>query len=132
MCIRDSLWAVTTIYYKKSLSHVDPVITNLFQMGLGSILLGLASAIHGGTVFPSSTEYLLAILYASIASSTVAFTIWIYLLREEEATVLSSSALTIPMVALIFGWLFLGETIRLQALIGALLIMLGVYLVNRG
>ncbi|RLI45803.1 EamA/RhaT family transporter, partial [Candidatus Bathyarchaeota archaeon] len=31
----------------------------------------------------------------------------------------------------IFGWLFLGETIRLQALIGALLIILGVYLVNR-
>jgi len=125
------LWAVTTIYYKKSLSHVDPVITNLFQMGLGSVLMGLASAIHGGTVYPASTEYLFAILYASVASSTVAFTLWIYLLREEEATVLSSSALTIPMAALIFGWLFLGETIRPQALIGALLIILGVYLVNR-
>jgi len=125
------LWAVSIVYYKKFLSHIEPVIANTFQTGLGAVLLGLITASSGDLRFPTSTNYLLIILYASIAASTIALTIWIHLLREEEATVLSSSSLAVPMVALFFGWLLLGETVDLQSLIGAVLVIFGVYLVNR-
>jgi len=125
------LWAASTIYYKKFLGHVEPLMANLFQLSFGAALLGLIGMSPGKLLFPASTEYLLSVLYASIGASAVAFTLWIHLLREEEATVLSSSSLVVPMVALFLGWLLLGETVEPQSLIGAALVMFGVYLVNR-
>jgi len=125
------LWAASTVYYKKFLSHVEPIIANVFQMSFGTILLCLILMPSGKLLFPTSTDYLMRVLYASIGASAIAFTLWIHLLREEEATVLSSSSLIVPMVALFFGWLLLGETVEPQALIGAVLVMFGVYLVNR-
>lgn len=125
------LWAVSTVYYKKLLSHVDPIIVNIFQMSFGALLLGLPLIASGELIFPTSADYLMRVLYASIGASAIAFTIWIHLLREEEATVLSSSSLIVPMIALFFGWLLLEEIVEFQALIGAVLIILGVYLVNR-
>jgi len=125
------LWAVSIIFYKKFLSHVEPLIVNVFQMSFGTGLLGLITIFFGELGFPASTDYLMKILYASIGASAIAFTIWIHLLREEEATVLSSSSLIVPPVALFFGWLLLGETVELRALIGTVLVMFGVYLVNK-
>jgi len=125
------LWAVSTVYYKKFLSHVEPIIVNVFQMSFGAGLLGLITMFSEELGFPASADYLMMILYASIAASAIAFTLWIHLLREEEATVLSSSSLIVPMVALFFGWLLLGETVELRSLIGAVLVISGVYLVNR-
>jgi len=125
------LWAVSIVYYKKFLSHIEPIIVNVFQMSFGAGLLGLIAKFSEELDFPASTEYLMIVLYASIAASALAFTLWIHLLREEEATVLSSSSLIVPMVALFFGWLLLKETVELRALIGAVLVIFGVYLVNR-
>ena len=125
------LWAASTIYYKKFLSHIEPIIANIFQLGLGAVLLGLISITLEEPKFPVSTGYLFIVLYASIGASAIGFSIWIQLLREEEATVLSSSSLIVPMFALFFGWLLLGENVDLQSLAGAILTILGVYLVNR-
>ena len=125
------LWAVSIVYYKRFLSHLDPIIVNIFQMSFGALLLGLPLFSSGGLIFPASTDYLLKVLYASIGASAIALTIWIHLLREEEATVLSSSSLIVPMIALFFGWLLLEETVEFQVLIGAVLVIFGVYLVNR-
>jgi len=125
------LWAVSIVYYKKFLSHVEPIIVNVFQMSFGAGLLGLITMFFGELGFPASIDYLMKILYVSIGASAIAFTIWIHLLREEEATVLSSSSLIVPSFALFFGWLLLGETVELRAFIGTVLVMFGVYLVNK-
>lgn len=125
------LWAVAIVYYKRLLSHIDPVVANIVQLGAGAVLLTPLSAIFGGFSFPLSAAYLPIILYASVGASGVALTIWTFLLREEEATVLSSSSFIIPMAALFFGWLLLGESVEPRSLLGAALIMVGVYLVNK-
>jgi len=64
-------------------------------------------------------------------ASAVALTLWVSLLREEEATVISASSFVIPMVALVFGWILLRETIELESILGFALILAGTYLVNK-
>jgi len=125
------LWAVTIIYYKKLLSHVDPIVTNIIQLAVGAATLAPLSALTGGFHFPLSAEYVAIVLYAAMAASGLGLTIWLYLLKDEEATVLSSSSFIVPMSALFFGWLLLGEIVELSSLFGAVLILVGVYLVNR-
>jgi len=125
------LWAVTIVYYKKLLNHVDPVVTNIVQLAVGAVLLAQLASVSEGFSFPAIQTYMLIILYASIFGSSIALTLWMFLLREEEATVISSSSLIIPMVAFFFGWLLLGENVELMSLLGVGLTLTGVYLVNK-
>jgi len=69
--------------------------------------------------------------YNAVGASTIAWTIWIYLIKEEETTTVSGSSLLVPMVALISGWILLEEIVELKSVIGFVLILIGVFLVNR-
>lgn len=125
------LWAVTIVYYKKLLSHMDPAIVNIVQFPLGSIFLLITTLIHTGLNFSSTPIYIFSLLYMSIFGSAIGLTIWLLLIKEEEAIIVSTSSLLVPAVALIFGWFFLGETIEFYSLLGFLLVIIGVYLVNK-
>jgi len=124
-------WAVTIVYYKKALSHVNPVATNVVQFAVGVIPLSVLALTFEGFSFIITGTYLLIVLYMSVFASAIALTLWVLLLKEEEATVVSASSFAVPMVALVFGWLFLGEVTEPQSILGLVLILAGVYLVNR-
>ena len=130
MILGAFLWAVTVIYYKKLLSQVDPLITSFFQLSMGTIPLAALSFATGGIAIPRDLNYLLILLYTSVGASAIGWTLWLLLLREEDAIVLSGSSFIVPMIALIFGWLILGEEIQVRSIVGSALILVGVYLVN--
>ena len=124
------LWAVTVVYYKKFLSYVDPVLVNIVQFLTGCIFLFVATLMFEGLTFNDTALYLFAVLYVSILGSAIASTIWLLLIREEETIIVSTSSLIVPAVALIFGWIFLGEAVRVTLLWGFTLILVGICLVN--
>jgi len=123
-------WAASVVYYKKHLSRVDPFIANFFQMVVSVLPLSVFSLITENFVFPVDSPYLWIILYASLGPLAVGWTIWLFLIREEEATVVSGSSLIVPLAAMFFGWQLLGESLSTQSMLGTVLILLGVYLVN--
>lgn len=125
------LWAVTVIYYKKFLSGIDPVLVNIVQFLLGFAVVFAMVLTFEGLTFNVSPLYIFAVLYASIFGSAVASTIWLILIREEEATIVSASSLVVPVIASLFGLVFLGEVIDAISLLGFILTLTGVYLVNR-
>jgi drug/metabolite transporter (DMT)-like permease len=125
------LWAVSVVYYKKLLSHVDPAIINMVQFPLGSIFLLIATLMLIGVSFSLTPIYIFSLFYMSTFGSAIASTIWLLLIKEEETMIVSTSSLIVPAIALIFGWIFLGETLEFYSLLGFLLIMVGIYLVNK-
>jgi len=58
-------WAVSVVYYKKHLSHIDPFIANFFQLPISIFPLDLLSVFTKSFVFPVDTTYLWIILYVS-------------------------------------------------------------------
>jgi drug/metabolite transporter (DMT)-like permease len=124
-------WAIATVYYKKSLNYVDPAIVNIVQFPIGAFFLLPAASGLEGLTFSIDGSYILYLLYMSVLASAVGSTIWFILLRNEDATVLSTSSLAVPAIALIFGWIFLGEKIENISFLGLILIFIGTYLVNR-
>jgi len=71
------------------------------------------------------------LLYSDIGASGIGMTIWLFLLKDEEATSLSSSSLIVPVIALFSGWLVLGEEPSLKSLAGSTPVLAGTYLVSR-
>jgi len=124
-------WAVTTVYYKKFLSHVNPTLANILLLGVGVLPLAALSLTREAFTFQWTGTNLGIVLYSSLAASAIGSTIWLILLKEEDAVTLSASSLIVPIIALLFGWQLLGENIEVESLIGSSLVLMGVYLVNR-
>lgn len=124
------LWAVTVIYYKKFLSYVEPATVNIVQFPIGSAFLFLLVFMSGGLVFSYDIYYIFSISYTSVLGSALASTIWLLLIREEEATVVSASSLVVPVIATLLGWLFMGEAVGYNFLLSLILVLTGLYLVN--
>jgi drug/metabolite transporter (DMT)-like permease len=125
------LWAVSVVYYKKNLGNVDAILTTVIQQSLGAVIAApLALSVEGFT-FPLTQPYLIMILYLSILNSGVALLLWMYLIREEDVTVLALSTFLIPMIAVFMGWLLLAENVGPVSLLGMGMILAGLYLINR-
>lgn len=129
------LWASSTIYYKKFLVNVDVIVTTALQFTIGSGMLGLLSILVDGNVpFAFVREdpvYLGLLIFNALAVSVLGTIIWLFLLRRETATNLSTYGFLIPVIALIVGWGVLGEPLNLQSLLGSSFILMSMYTVQR-
>jgi len=130
MVISAFLWAVTIVFYKKYLSHVDAFVASYFQYSLGALPLGFLVLVSNTFTFPSDPTYLWILIYESIAVSAVGSTVWLYLTKKEGATVVAGSSLIVPVLALFFGSVIMKEKVYSESIFGAALILAGVFLVN--
>nr|MDO8134038.1 DMT family transporter [Candidatus Njordarchaeum guaymaensis] len=130
MALGALLWAFAIVYYKKYLSQVDSLIANFFQLSFGVIPLSILSLTTNSFAFPRDIEYVWILLYTSVGVLAIGMTVWLFLIKEEEATLVAGSSFLVPLVALLLGWQFLGETIQIESVFGSALILTGVYLVN--
>ncbi len=68
------------------------------------------------------------IFYLATAGSVAAFALFFYVMQRVDVTVVSYQTFIIPIVAVILGFTFLGETISARVGLGAGLILLGITL----
>ncbi|NEU29556.1 DMT family transporter [bacterium LRH843] len=124
-------WAVSNIIVKKVLQKNDKLQFTTYQMLIGSAALFIYSLLfERGQTITWSMNSILLILFAGAVASAFAFVLWFYLLERGEGGKASLSLLLVPMIGIICGWLFLGETIHLVSIIGMVLIISGIGLVN--
>lgn len=124
------LWAVTTVFYKKFLSHVDAFVTNYLQCSLGILPLSVFALVGNGFALPSNPAYMWILVYETFAVSGIGFTLWLYLAKKEGPTVVAGSSLVIPLLAVFFGWVLLNEGLYIESAVGSALVLVGVGLVN--
>ena len=124
------LWALANVYYKRNMNQIDPMVANFFQLVVGAVLLSVVCLSMNDYVFPTSLTYVSTMLYTSVGALSVGWTIWLVLLRSEDETILAGSSFVVPLIALFFGSILLGESIDAQSALGSGLVLLGVYLVN--
>jgi drug/metabolite transporter (DMT)-like permease len=123
-CLSATVNLVTMKRYGR---NSDPFVLNFFGMGLGSAcLLMMSAAFEDWHSVVWTQSNILAIFYLSIFGSVIAFSSYYYLIKKMDATIVSLSTLIIPIVALILGRAFLGETVTPLAVAGIVTILAGV------
>lgn len=126
------LWASSIIYFKKFLRHVDPLLVNCIQFFFAFIFVLISTLPFNGFAFPlHPLLYVLSLLYTSVIGMASAIALMLTLLKEEEAVIVSTPSLIVPVIATFFGWVLLHETIHALPLLSFILILTGIYLVNR-
>src|SRR6185437_11624363 len=98
----------------------------------GGAALVVLGALFGErfTVAPG-VEPWLAVGYLVVLGSLLAFSAYGFLLRNVRPTVAASYAYVNPIVAIVLGVLFVGETISARALVATALTLGGVFIIAR-
>jgi drug/metabolite transporter (DMT)-like permease len=119
--------AINLVTLKRYGTRSDPFVLNFLGMGLGAAcLLGMSAVLESWSDVAWSPANILAILYLSVFGSVIAFSVYYYLIKVMDATVVSLTTLIIPIVALALGGAILHERVSPTALAGIATIIAGV------
>jgi len=117
---------------KKYSESINSAVNLVVQMGVGAILLIVAGLVlERGIQLNFDYASVFAILYLAVIGSAFAFVALYWLFTHMEVTRTSLFTFITPIVAVLLGWLLLGETIDLNVALGGCLILVGVVLVNQ-
>jgi drug/metabolite transporter (DMT)-like permease len=124
--------AVSLVYLKKHGQALNTLVMNFYSMLLGSaLLLAGASLLERGQPIHWSARNISAMLYLAVFGSVVAFSLYFYLLKHLRATQMSFVSLICPVLALLLGAWALQEKVTYKILIGAALVLVGIFIANR-
>jgi drug/metabolite transporter (DMT)-like permease len=128
-------WAWGSLYSRGSRLPASPIMATAATLLTGGALLALLGVLSGelGRFDPAavSTRSIVATLYLVVFGSLVGFSAYLWLLRVETASRVSTYAYVNPIVAVFLGWALAGETLSPRVLVAAVIIVSAVALIIR-
>jgi drug/metabolite transporter (DMT)-like permease len=127
-------WAVGSIYSRRAALPASPLLATGMEMLGGGILLLLAGTLAGEwprlNVAAISLRSGLALAFLIIFGSLVAFTAYVWLLKNVSAGRVSTYAYVNPVVAVFLGWALASEPLTTRTLIAAAVIVAAVAIIT--
>jgi len=128
-------WAIGSIYSKKIIQPASIFMSAAVQMIGGGISLLIVSVVLGEPfefeLAGVSSVSIVSFFYLMVFGSMVAISTYVWLLQNASAASVSTYAFVNPAIAILLGWLIADEAITTHILIGAGIILAGVFLVIR-
>lgn len=123
------VWSLGTIVVKRA--EVDLWWAVALPFTTGGIVLGALGAVVEGVSISWTPEFLGALGYSTLIGTSLSWGLWFALISAGEATRAASVVFFVPLVSLVIGTVALGESLPPSLVVGAGLVVLGVWLVNR-
>jgi drug/metabolite transporter (DMT)-like permease len=123
-------WSAGSLYSRYGSLNPNPVMAAAQQMISGGIVMLLISVVRGDPAAVARTgvtsDSVIALVYLTLFGSFVAYSAFGWLIKATTPTRLSTTAYVNPLVAVVLGWLVLGERLGPLALAGAATIVAAV------
>lgn len=124
------VWAATSLWVRRVGAAYHPLALTVVQMAAGgAVLLSIAALRGKALVGPLSWRAVAGLAFLVVFGSCVAFGAYFYLLQHWDAAKVSSSGFVNPVVAVLLGWLLLGERVTFLMVAGTATVLVGVALV---
>jgi O-acetylserine/cysteine efflux transporter len=125
-------WALGTVYFKKYEARISTLwaVAITFLVG-GMVLTVLGHLVERWKDVSWSGEFVASLLYSGLVGISLAWVIWFALVRAGEASRVAAYIFAVPLSAVLIGVVILGEPLGYTLLIGAALVLSGIYLANR-
>ncbi|NDJ77998.1 MAG: drug/metabolite exporter YedA [Chloroflexi bacterium] len=127
-------WAFGSLYSRQAELPANPLLGTGIEMLMGGVVLFVVGSAAGewgqldlGAVTARSW---LAFAYLTVFGSLVAFTAYIWLLRNVPPARAASYAYVSPVVAMFLGWALANETITTRMLVAAAIIISSVVVIT--
>lgn len=122
--------AITTVVQKPLFARYKPLHVATWNMAIGGFVLlpFLPSAIGQAQVAPSISLW--SVVYLAVVPSLIAYGTWAITLSRLPAARASNFQYAVPPMAMLIGFLWLGEIPTIFGLIGGAMALAGVVVVN--
>jgi drug/metabolite transporter (DMT)-like permease len=126
------VWGVYTILAKR-MSKADPIAVTAAISLIGTILLIPAVLIEGTRISLSAIPMSgwLPILYLGALASATGYLLYNRALRDIDASLVGTFINLSPVIGVVAGVAVLGESITVPAIIGGVLVLVGVWISSR-
>ena len=128
-----ALWAATTLLVKATSLLKAPAEKGLgYQVAMSIPILGFAAWVSGERLIHMPGPLSLSLLaYQSFWVVGLTFLLWFALIKTYSASKLSSFTFITPLFGVVASYFILNDTLTLAFGVAALLVIAGLYLVNR-
>lgn len=125
------LWAATTIAVRLSRLSEAPATQTLFYQLVGGflILLPMAYALGQADIHWTAIAWA-SLVFHTVLISFISYLAWFWLLKQYLASSLGVFSFLTPLFGVLFGVWLLNESLSQSFMVGAILVMLGVLMVN--
>jgi len=131
LLVAPFFWSAGSIYSKYRPIRSHPLMAAALQMVVAGGVLILIGALMGEWGrFSLNFQGTAATLYLIVFGSIIGYGSYIYALAKLSATVVSMYAYVNPLIAVLLGWLILGERMDYMVLAATALVLVGVLLVK--
>jgi len=126
-------YAISSIITKKGLERKNPLQILGFSSLIGFIVLSLISSFEKPleVIITLSIETWFAIFLLALFPSFIAILFWYMAMMKEEISRLVSFIYLMPVFAVIFSYILIGEIISIQTILFATLIIVGVAIAQK-
>lgn len=127
-------WATGTVLSKRmfELHAPSPLAFTAWQMLLGSLLLAAIALVVPSRPIEWAPAFIAGLAYCVLLASSLAWVLWLFVLKSLPTTVASLSSLAVPVTAILMAWALLDERPDPAETIGIALILLGLWAVSGG
>lgn len=125
-------WALATLVAKRlrQRHQVDLLALTAWQMLFGALALVVTALLHDSRPINPTPFFFAALAFNALFATALAWLLWLYVLQHLPAAIAGLSALGIPAIGVLAGWLQLGERPSPGELGGMALIGLALALVS--
>ena len=125
-------WALLILLAKGTkFKEVSPEIQLVWMVMVSGPVLILFSLILTDPIRDFEIIHLWGLLFQSIIVVAGGFLFWLWLLSIYPASGVASFSFLTPIFTIFFGWLILGESLTINFLFAAFLVIFGLILINR-
>lgn len=128
-----ALWGLTTVVIRAStLTRIAPEKLLFYQLVVSAVTLpALSLALGERWVFSFSGFAWASLLVQTVVGAFVSYLAWMWMLGRYPATRISAFVFLTPIFALVFGALWLGESVTFGLVAALAFVAVGIVLVNR-
>ncbi len=131
LCLLSAvMWSVGSFAAARVTMPDDPFTATTYEMLAGGLIM-LPFALATTDSFSPSTGSVVAWIYLVAIGSVIGYSAYTWLLHHAPLSTVSTYAYVNPVVAIILGVLFRDETVTLQILVGAAIVVASVAVVVR-
>jgi drug/metabolite transporter (DMT)-like permease len=124
-------WAIGTVYIKRVQNQVSQLWLVSLQFVFGGIVLTGTGMITEPVTIHWTVPFWISLLYCCFIGVSLSWVTWLTLVRRGEVSRVASYTFFVPLLSVVIGTLWLHEALTAGLFIGLVLIVAGIYLVNR-
>jgi drug/metabolite transporter (DMT)-like permease len=131
-------WAVGSLVSQRHSEPTSAIMLSGLELAIGGLVLlgisGLSGEFKAFDPGKVSVPSGLALAYLTLAGTVVAFAAYNWLLNQVSETLVATYTFVNPVIAVLAGWIVLGERLTMSVLLGGVLVIasiIGVLVLNR-